>query len=71
MTVFGSVGFVGIMILLVLAACYFLPAIVAIARDHEHKGVIFLLNLLLGWSFIGWIILLIWAFRSGPAVARY
>ncbi|MFC1540582.1 superinfection immunity protein [Candidatus Margulisiibacteriota bacterium] len=38
---------------------YFLPAI--IARNKEHAGRIALLNLLFGWTFVGWIILLIWA----------
>lgn len=64
------VGVFGFMFLLALGACYVLPAIVAVARDHEHKGIIFLLNLLLGWSIVGWGILLIWAFRSDPALAR-
>ena len=34
---------------------YFAPAIVAHHRRHESSGGIFLVNLLLGWSIIGWI----------------
>lgn len=43
-------------------ACYFLPAI--IARGKKDAMAIFWLNLLLGWSVIGWVIALIWALRQ-------
>jgi Superinfection immunity protein len=44
----------------VLAATflYFLPTLVAIARDADNKLSIFVLNLLLGWTVIGWVIAL-------------
>jgi len=38
---------------------YFLPSIIA-HRKHAFLGV-FLLNLLLGWTIIGWIVALVWA----------
>jgi hypothetical protein len=38
---------------------YFLPAI--IGRDKRDAMGIFLLNLLLGWTVVGWLIALIWA----------
>jgi hypothetical protein len=48
------------MTFLILAALlYFLPAI--IGRNKADFAGIFLLNLLLGWTVIGWIIALIWA----------
>ena len=40
---------------------YFAPAIVAHHRRHESSGAIFLVNLLLGWSIIGWIACFAWA----------
>lgn len=40
---------------------YFLPAIVAIARSHHNALAIFILNLLLGWTFLGWVVALAWA----------
>jgi hypothetical protein len=40
---------------------YFLPAVVADWRGHHNKLAIFVLNLLLGWSFLGWAIALVWA----------
>lgn len=46
---------------LVAALLYFLPTIVAFIRGHHSRFGIFLLNFLLGWSGLGWIIALIWS----------
>jgi len=62
------------------ALLYFLPAI--IGRHKRDAAGIFLVNLLLGWTVIGWIIALIWActsedypqiryVRRQPAPVRY
>jgi len=40
---------------------YFLPAGVASQRRHRNSGAIFVMNLLLGWSGLFWVIALIWA----------
>ncbi|AEK59334.1 MULTISPECIES: superinfection immunity protein [Acidithiobacillus] len=40
---------------------YFIPAIVAGARHHEHTLWILVLDIVLGWSGIAWVVLLIWA----------
>ncbi|HVM75136.1 MAG TPA: superinfection immunity protein [Candidatus Saccharimonadales bacterium] len=49
---------------------YFLPAI--IGRHKRDAAGIFLVNLLLGWTLIGWIIALIWACTSEDyAQVRY
>ena len=52
------------LIILVLLALYFLPTVVALKRDHPSKGGIIVLNILLGWTFIGWVISLAWAFSA-------
>jgi hypothetical protein len=50
---------------------YFLPSIIAMIRSKRDTLAIFLLNLFLGWSVIGWIIALVWAAKHDvPAVAR-
>lgn len=51
----------GVLLLIVLLILYFLPAAVASARDHHNKNAIFLLNIFLGWTFLGWVIALIWS----------
>ena len=40
----------------VLITIYFLPFLIALARHHHNAGSIFVLNLFLGWTFIGWVI---------------
>lgn len=42
-------------------AVYFLPTVIAYARVKRNIWAIFALNLLLGWSVIGWVIALVWA----------
>jgi len=50
--------------LLVSLFLYFLPAY--LARSKSKSLAIFVLNLLTGWTFIGWIAALIWALSSEP-----
>ena len=45
-------------------AIYFMPFIIAVNRKHKNRVSIFLVNLLFGWSFIGWAVALIWSFTS-------
>jgi hypothetical protein len=50
-------GGVGIFLLIP----YFLPTIIALLRRKPNAGGILLLNFFLGWTFIGWIVALVWA----------
>jgi Superinfection immunity protein len=43
---------------------YFLPAF--LARNKPNFTGILILNILAGWTLIGWIIALVWALSSGP-----
>ena len=58
--------------LLILALfAYFLPTVMASSRGHQNIGMIFLTNLLLGWTVLGWIAGLVWAATAvTPAPAR-
>jgi hypothetical protein len=53
---------VGLSVALIL---YFLPAILAFIRSHEHRWAILVINLCFGFSVLGWLIALMWAL-SGP-----
>lgn len=50
-----------LLLVVLIFAFYFLPASIAFLRNHKNKLAIFLLNLLLGWTFLGWVASLIWA----------
>jgi uncharacterized protein (TIGR02145 family) len=48
-----------IIIILLVIVIYFLPTL--IGMNKKNVGAIFALNLLLGWSFIGWVVSMVWA----------
>ena len=50
-----------LLLLLLIATLYFMPTIVAYRRGHHNKKAIFLLNLFLGITGIGWVGALVWA----------
>ena len=57
----------GLIIVAVLG--YFVPVFIAYGRGHHNAGAITALNLLLGWTLIGWIAAFIWsltAVRGAP-----
>ena len=58
----GPVAGVG----LIAAGCgvYFLPAFIAYRREHRHTAAITALTLCLGWTFVGWVVALVWALRA-------
>ncbi len=47
--------------LVVAPFAYFLPSIVAASIGHPRSNAIFLVNLLGGWSIVGWIAAFVWA----------
>jgi hypothetical protein len=56
--IFYTLAFFGVF------AVYFLPFLVAWKRDHNNETPIGLANLFFGWTGIGWIVCLIWAFSD-------
>lgn len=58
----------GLIIFAMVMAIYFLPTIVASNRGHESAGAIFFLNLLLGWTMLGWVVAFVWAFTNPTQV---
>ena len=50
---------------------YFLPSILALARSKRDTVSIFVLNFLLGWTAIGWVVALVWALKvDAPYAVR-
>ena len=50
-----------LLLIVLIFAFYFLPALIAFLRNHKNKLAIFLLNLLLGWTVLGWVGSLVWS----------
>lgn len=48
-------------------AVYLLPAILAFKKGHPNRVGIFVLNLLAGWSVIGWALALVWCLPAKGA----
>ncbi len=40
---------------------YFLPTIIAVKRNHPQMAPIIVLNFLAGWTFVGWVVAIVWA----------
>ena len=47
--------------IVLIVTFYFMPTLIAFLRQHKNKLAIFLLNLLLGWSVLGWVASLVWS----------
>ena len=55
-----GLGFIGGLCLLAIGTfIYFLPSYVG--RNKKNATAILVLNLFLGWTFIGWVVALVWA----------
>ena len=51
-------------LLVIVLPIYFIPSICASIREHKKFASIMVVNLFLGWTFIGWVIALAWAFSE-------
>ena len=60
----GSPSIVALVWLVVMFGFYFLPTVFAIDRKHPQRTAIIVLNVVAGWSLVGWIIALVWAFTK-------
>lgn len=59
---------VAMIVFLVLAISaffvYLLPSFVAVCRGHTSLPAIIALNILLGWTFLGWVAALVWSLAA-------
>jgi hypothetical protein len=47
--------------IIISTVVYFIPSYIASRRYHNNQTAIFMCNLLLGWTFLGWVGSLIWS----------
>jgi hypothetical protein len=57
-------------VVLVIAALYFLPTVIAAVRNARHLGAVIVVNVLLGWTFIRWVVALAIAVGSSSRTSR-
>lgn len=56
-------GIGAVIVVILILVLYLLPTFIA-SKDHPNPNGLFWLNILLGWTFIGWVIALVWAFAK-------
>ena len=49
---------VGLVVALAILFVYCVPTLVALLRVHHQVGAIIVINLFLGWTFLGWVVAL-------------
>lgn len=63
-------------IIITAALFYFLPSLIAFTRHHHNTTAIVFTNLLLGWTFLGWVAAFVWALtnpappQANPIIAK-
>ena len=57
-------------VVLVGAALYFVPTVIAAVRNGKHLGAVIVVNVLLGWTFIGWVVAQALAIGSSSRTSR-
>lgn len=55
-----------IILIILIVIIYIVPSVIACEGCHPSKKKIILLNLGLGWTIIGWIFSVLWAFKINP-----
>ena len=50
-----------VILLGLIAILYLLPTLIAFGREHPSRQNVAILNIILGWTLIGWIAVFLWA----------
>jgi Superinfection immunity protein len=60
----------GFVLWALIIVAYWVPTIVAFARGVPAKAQVLIVNLFLGWTFIGWVVALVMSFRQVPRASE-
>jgi len=56
-----------VILLILIVIIYMLPTVIAIARDIPQRKAVAVVNIIFGWTLIGWIGAFIWALMAETA----
>lgn len=62
MTIIATSNDAGLAVVLLIL--YIVPTIVALSRKVTNRGSVAIINIFLGWTFVGWVIALAMAVRT-------
>ena len=60
----GGIEFLSLIFIFVVLPLYFLPTILANRRDHPQFQGLLVANIFLGWTFLGWVVCLVWSLKN-------
>lgn len=58
--------FTGIIVLIILIEIYLIPTTIAICRKAYYSAAAITINILLGWTFLGWVLALVLSLLNKP-----
>lgn len=61
------IEFIGVIIILII---YIMPILVALRNRHENLASIAIVNIFLGFTYIGWVLSLAWAYSNKNVGSR-
>ena len=50
-----------VIVLILVLVIYMLPTLIAYSREHPWRAEVAVVNIFLGWTLIGWIVVFLWA----------
>ena len=61
---FYALGGIGVFLIIIGFLLWLLPIYIAIKRGHPNAAAIIALDILLGWTFLGWVASLVWSLTA-------
>lgn len=68
----GYSGYQAFLVVVIYAAIYVVPSAIALSRRHQSLNAIAMINILFGWTGLGWVVALLWSFtdvKSAPVAS--
>ena len=60
--------FIGLMVVIAAVGLFFLPSIIAFSKGHKQAWIILFINVVFGFTLIGWFGSLIWAIAGDDII---